>query len=76
MTVPPLCAVHRWVVLSVQLSITTDEPVAGNALPRALELAHLIAAKAPLAARQIKSVVRNRLDAPLDAGLRLERRGY
>jgi enoyl-CoA hydratase len=52
------------------------EVVAGDALPRALELAQLIATKAPLAARQIKSVVRNGLDAPLDAGLRLERQGY
>jgi enoyl-CoA hydratase len=52
------------------------EVVAGDALPRALELAELIAGKAPLAARQIKSVLRHGLDASLEAGLRLERQGY
>jgi len=52
------------------------EVVDGDALPRALELAELVAAKAPLAARQIKSVIRHGLDAPLEAGLRLERQGY
>jgi len=52
------------------------EVVEGDALPRALELAAVIAAKAPLAVRQVKEVMRNGLDAPLEAGLRLERRGY
>jgi len=53
-----------------------SEVVDGDALPRALELAELVAGKAPLAVRQVKEVVRHGLDASLEAGLRLERRGY
>ncbi|MFE9444373.1 hypothetical protein ACFYO2_36535 [Streptomyces sp. NPDC006602] len=50
-----------------------SEVVEGDALPRALELAEVVAGKAPPAGRQIKEVVRQGLDAPLEAGLRLER---
>ncbi|KOU59815.1 enoyl-CoA hydratase [Streptomyces sp. MMG1533] len=53
-----------------------SEVVADDALPRALELAELIAGKAPLAVRQVKEVLRHGLDGPLEAGLRMERRGY
>jgi enoyl-CoA hydratase len=53
-----------------------SEVVEGDALPRALELAELIASKAPLAVQQVKDAVRNGQDSSLEAGLRLERRGY
>ncbi len=53
-----------------------SEVVPGNCEPRALEIASQIAMLAPLAAQQIKEVVNAGLDAPLDAGLRMERRGY
>lgn len=53
-----------------------SEVVAGNAEPRALEIAAQIAAKPPLAVAQIKEIVNAGLDASLDTGLRLERRGY
>jgi enoyl-CoA hydratase len=53
-----------------------SEVVEGDALPRALELADLIAGKAPLAVQQAKEVVRAGLDSSLEAGLKLERRGY
>jgi enoyl-CoA hydratase len=53
-----------------------SEVVEGDALPRAVELAELVAEKAPLAMRQVKEVVVQGLDASLESGLRLERRGY
>jgi enoyl-CoA hydratase len=53
-----------------------SEVVQGDALPRALELAELVASKAPLAMRQLKDVVNHGLDASLEGGLRMERRGY
>jgi enoyl-CoA hydratase len=53
-----------------------SEVVEGDALPRAVELAELVASKAPLAMRQVKEVVGHGLDASLDTGLRLERRSY
>ncbi|MFE4663548.1 enoyl-CoA hydratase-related protein [Streptomyces sp. NPDC056716] len=52
------------------------EVVAGDALGRAVELAALIASRPRLAVRQIKEVVRLGLDAPFEAGIALERRGY
>jgi len=48
----------------------------GEVLPRALELARLVASMPPLAAQQIKEVVRAGMDSPLDAGLRLERKAF
>jgi enoyl-CoA hydratase/carnithine racemase len=53
-----------------------SEVVSGNCEPRALEIAAQIATLAPLAAQQIKEVVNAGLDTSLDAGLKLERRGY
>ena len=53
-----------------------SEVVPGYCEARALEIATQIAALAPMAAQQIKEVVNAGLDAPLDAGLRMERRGY
>lgn len=52
--------------------VVPDEQV----LPRALELARLIAAMPPLAAQQIKEVVQAGMDSPLDAALRLERKAF
>lgn len=45
-------------------------------LPRALELAAVIAQMPPLAAEQIKEVLLAGLDAPLDAALALERKAF
>jgi enoyl-CoA hydratase/carnithine racemase len=53
-----------------------SEIVPGNCESRAIEIATQISTLAPLAAQQIKEVVNAGLDGPLDAGLRLERRGY
>lgn len=53
-----------------------SEVVPGNCEARALEIASQIAMLAPLAAQQIKEVVNAGLETSLDAGLRLERRGY
>ncbi|MHA6619936.1 enoyl-CoA hydratase-related protein [Pseudonocardia sp. DLS-67] len=52
------------------------EVVPGDATERAVEVAGQIAAKPPLTARAIKSSVRGGLDAPMQAGLDLERRAY
>ncbi|MFD5272193.1 hypothetical protein [Streptomyces sp. NPDC058335] len=46
-----------------------SEVVEGEALPRALKLAEVVADNAPPTVRQIKEVVRQGLDALLDAGL-------
>jgi enoyl-CoA hydratase len=45
-------------------------------LEKALELARIIAAKAPLAARQIKEAVLKTFELPLEQGLAAERRNY
>ncbi len=52
------------------------EVVTGDATVRAVEIASEIAKKAPLAARQIKEVVRLGLDSSIAAGLGIERRSY
>jgi enoyl-CoA hydratase len=48
----------------------------GQALPRALELAHTIADMPPLAVRSIKEVVQLGQDAPLETALALERKAF
>ncbi|MEU9919592.1 hypothetical protein [Streptomyces sp. NPDC051001] len=50
--------------------------VEAEALPRALKLAEGVADNAPPAVRQIKEVVRQRLDALLDSEPRTERHAY
>lgn len=45
-------------------------------LPRALELAMLIAEMPPIAAEQIKEVLLAGMDAPLDSALMLERKAF
>jgi len=45
-------------------------------LEKALELAEVVAAKAPLAARQIKEAVLKSFELPLEQGLAAERRSY
>jgi enoyl-CoA hydratase/carnithine racemase len=48
----------------------------GQALTRALELAHTILAMPPLAVRAIKEVVQLGQDAPLETALALERKAF
>ena len=56
------------------MGIISDVAPAGQALPRALEIAAEIAAMAPIAVRQIKEIVNAGLNAPLDTALMLERK--
>lgn len=48
----------------------------GQALPRALELAHTVAGMPPLAVRAIKEVVQLGQDVPLETALALERKAF
>jgi enoyl-CoA hydratase/carnithine racemase len=59
-----------------RMGLASEVVADDQVLPRALELARIIAAMPPLAAAQIKEVVLAGMDASLDTGLRLERRAF
>lgn len=61
---------------ALAMGVISDVAPAGQALPRAIEIAREIAAMPPIAIRQIKQVVNAGLDAPLDEALKLEQRAY
>jgi enoyl-CoA hydratase len=61
---------------ALAMGIISDVAPAGQALARAIEIAREIAAMPPIAVRQIKQVVRQGLDGPLEAALRLEQEAY
>lgn len=61
---------------ALAMGVISEVAPAGQALPRALEIAVEIAALAPLAVGKIKEVVNAGLDAPLEAALLLEQKAY
>ncbi|MDN7141370.1 enoyl-CoA hydratase [Pseudomonas sp. JQ170] len=69
LTGQPISAEEAWVAGLVSDLVDDDQVQA-----KALELAGVIAAMPALAAEQIKEVILNGMDAPLEAGLALERK--
>ena len=59
---------------ALAMGVISDMAPAGEALPRAIEIAREIAAMAPISVMQIKEIVNAGLNAPLDAALMLERK--
>lgn len=59
---------------ALSMGVISDVAPAGQALPRALEVAREIAAMPPIAITQIKEIVNAGLNAPLDTALMLERK--
>jgi enoyl-CoA hydratase len=59
---------------ALSMGVISDVAPAGEALPRALEIAREIAAMPPVAVMQIKEIVNAGLNAPLDTALALERK--
>ena len=58
------------------MGVVSEVAATGQALPRALEIAHEIAAMPPIAVMQIKEIVNAGLNAPLDTALMLERKAF
>jgi len=71
LTGDPVSAAEAF-AMGLASEVTADDQV----LPRALALAAQIAALPPLAAQQIKEVVRQGEDLPLDAALSLEQKAF
>ncbi|MNE53800.1 2,3-dehydroadipyl-CoA hydratase [compost metagenome] len=69
LTGQPISAEEAWISGLVS-EVVADEEVQAHAL----QMAQLIAAMPPLAAEQIKEVILAGMDAPLEAGLALERK--
>ena len=61
---------------AVAMGIASEAAAAGQALPRALELAREIAAMPPISIQQIKEIVNAGVNAPLDTALMLERKAF
>jgi enoyl-CoA hydratase/carnithine racemase len=61
---------------AVAMGIASEAAPAGQALPRALELAREIAAMPPISIAQIKEIVNAGVNAPLDTALMLERKAF
>ncbi len=61
---------------ALSMGVISDVAPAGQALARALEIAHEIAAMPPISALQIKEIVNAGLNAPLDTALMLERKAF
>jgi len=61
---------------ALAMGVISEMAPAGQALPRALEIAMEIAAMPPLAVAEIKRVVTEGVNAPLDTALLLEQRAY
>lgn len=61
---------------ALAMGVAGDVAPAGQALPRALELAKEIAAMPPISIQQIKEIVNAGLNAPLETALMLERKAF
>ena len=61
---------------ALAMGVAADVAPAGQALPRALELAKEIAAMPPISVAQIKEIVNAGLNAPLETALMLERKAF
>jgi enoyl-CoA hydratase len=61
---------------ALAMGVISEMAPAGQALPRALEIATEIAAMPPAAVAEIKRVVNEGVNAPLDAALLIEQRAY
>lgn len=61
---------------ALAMGVISDVAPAGQALPRAIEIAREIAAMPPIAIKQIRRVVKAGLDLALDEALKLEQRAY
>jgi enoyl-CoA hydratase len=59
---------------ALAMGVVSEVAPAGQALPRAIEIATEIAAQPPIAVMQIKEIVNAGLNAPLDTALMLERK--
>jgi len=59
---------------ALAMGVISEMAPAGQALPRAIEIAREIAAVAPIAVQQIKEIVNAGLNAPLETALALERK--
>ncbi|MDO8875793.1 MAG: enoyl-CoA hydratase-related protein [Pseudolabrys sp.] len=61
---------------ALAMGVVGDVAPAGQALPRALDLAREIAAMPPISIAQIKEIVNAGLNAPLETALMLERKAF
>jgi enoyl-CoA hydratase/carnithine racemase len=58
------------------MGLASEMAAKGEALKRALEIAEEIATMPPISVQQIKEIVGEGLNAPLDTALMLERKAY
>jgi enoyl-CoA hydratase len=61
---------------ALSMGVISEVAPTGQALTRALEIAHDIAAMPPISVMQIKEIVNAGLNAPLDTALMLERKAF
>jgi enoyl-CoA hydratase/carnithine racemase len=61
---------------ALSMGVVSEVTPAGQALPRALEIAREIAAMPPISILQIKEIVNAGLNAPLDTALMLEKKAF
>lgn len=61
---------------ALNMGIVSEVTSTGQSLPRAIEIAHEIAAMPPISVQQIKEIVNAGLNAPLDTALMLERKAF
>jgi enoyl-CoA hydratase len=61
---------------ALSMGVISEVAPAGQALPRALEIAREIASMPPISIQQIKEIVNAGLNAPLDTALMLERKAF
>jgi enoyl-CoA hydratase len=61
---------------ALSMGVISEMAPTGQALTRALEIAHEIAAMPPISVMQIKEIVNAGLNAPLDTALMLERKAF
>ena len=61
---------------ALSMGVISEMVPAGQALPRALEIAGEIAAMPPISVQQIKELVHAGLNAPLDTALTMERKAF
>jgi enoyl-CoA hydratase len=61
---------------ALSMGVISDVAPAGQALPRALDIAREIASMPPISIQQIKEIVNAGLNAPLETALMLERKAF
>ena len=63
-------------VEALAMGVISEVAPAGQAMPRAIEIANEIATMPPISVMQIKEIINAGLNAPLDAALLLERKAF